>query len=158
MRNVKKSLGLVLKHPSKHFLFSQTSSRRLEGVFSVTLFVFQDVLKTSSRRLQDVFAIRLPKTSSRRLARRLQDVFKTSSRLLQYVFTKKNVCWDMTHLDMNSFQISSWCLNKTNWKKINNVNVCLANWILLLLAEFSECQVLMISAKNTDSLGITDTI
>ena len=61
---------------SKHFLFSKTSSRRLQDVFSVTLFVFQDLLKTSSRHLQDVFAIRLPKTSSRRF----QDAFKTSSK------------------------------------------------------------------------------
>ena len=65
------------KPPSKHFLFSKTSSRRLEDVFSVTLFVFQDVFKTnlqyvSLKRLQDVF-----KTFSRRLPRRLQDVFKT---------------------------------------------------------------------------------
>ena len=55
--------------PSKHFLFSKTSSRRLQDVFSVTLFVFQDVFLKC---LQDVF-----KTSPRRLARRLQDVFKT---------------------------------------------------------------------------------
>ena len=86
--------------------------RRFEGVFSVTLFVFQDVLKTSWRRLEDVFAIRLPKMSSRRLQDVLQDVFKTfsrrvcktscnyvfktSSRRLQYVFTKTNVCWACT--------------------------------------------------------------
>ena len=38
-------------YPSKHFLFSKTSSRRLEDVFRVTLFLFQDVLKTSSARL-----------------------------------------------------------------------------------------------------------
>ena len=61
--------------------------RRLEDVFSVTLFIFQDLFKTPSSRLQDVVAIRLPKTSSRRLqdvlarrlaimsSRRLQDVF-----------------------------------------------------------------------------------
>ena len=70
--------------PSKSFLFSKTSLRRLEDVFS-TLYVFQDILKTSSRRLQDVFAIHLPKTSSRRL----QDVFKTSSRRLQDVFARR---------------------------------------------------------------------
>ena len=39
--------------PNKHFLFSKTSSRRLEDVFRVTLFVFQDVLKTSSRHVCD---------------------------------------------------------------------------------------------------------
>ena len=119
---------MKVKCPSKHFLFSKTSWRRLEDVFSVTLFVFQDVLKTSSRRLQDVFAIRLPKTSSRRLQDVFktclqdvlqlclqdvfktswktkkcytEDVFKTSSRRLQYVFTKTNVCWGI-----------SWCLAK----------------------------------------------
>ena len=95
--------------PTKHFLFSKTPSRRLEDVFSVTLFVFQDLLKTSWRRLQDVFAIRLPKMSSRRLqdvfakrlaimsSRRLQDVLEDKKMLhwrrLQYVFTKTNVCW-----------------------------------------------------------------
>ena len=68
--------------PSKSFLFSKTSLRRLEDVFS-TLYVFQDILKTSSRRLQDVFAIHLPKTSSRRVYKTSCNyVFKTSSRRL----------------------------------------------------------------------------
>ena len=61
---------------------SQQAFLVFQDVFSVTLFVFQDVLKTSSRRLQDVFAIRLPKMSSRRLQDVLQDVFKTFSRCL----------------------------------------------------------------------------
>ena len=78
--------------PSKHFLFSKTSSRRLEDVFSVTLFVFQ----TSGRRLQNVFAIHLPKTSSRRRGRQKNVTLKTFSRRLQYVFTKTNVCWVMS--------------------------------------------------------------
>ena len=73
-----------LYRPSKHCLFSKTFSRHLEDVFSVTLFVFQDLLKTSSRRLQDLFTIRLPKTSSRRFPktslRRFQDIFKMSSK------------------------------------------------------------------------------
>ena len=43
----------ALLYPSKHFLFSKISSRRLQDVFSVTLVVFQDVLKTSSRRICD---------------------------------------------------------------------------------------------------------
>ena len=72
----------ILLYPSKHFLFSKTSWRCLEDVFSITLFVFQDVFKTSLRRLPDVFAIRLPEMSPRRLPRRLQDVFKTSLRYL----------------------------------------------------------------------------
>ena len=81
-------LRLVVKeacsHPTNIFCFP----RRLEDVFSVTLFVSS---KTSSRRLQDVFVRRLAVMSSRRLqdvfarrlvimsSRRLQDVFKTSS-------------------------------------------------------------------------------
>ena len=114
MRNVKKSLGLVLKHPSKHFLFSQTSSRRLEGVFSVTLFVFQDLLKTSWRRLQDVFAIRLPKTSSRRLQDVLQDVFKTFSRRLQDFFSTSSPrrmfagIWHILIWIVFRFQVGVW--------------------------------------------------
>ena len=94
LTNVKvqtQSIVMVLKilFPSKHFLFSNTSCRHLEDVFSVTLFVFQDLLKTSSRRLQDVF-----KTSLRRVCKTscnyvfkmfwktksvTQDVFKTPS-------------------------------------------------------------------------------
>ena len=70
--------------PSKHFLFSKTSSRRLEDVFSVTLFVFQDLLKMSS---QDVFARRLAIMSSRRLGRQKNVTLKTSSRSLQDVFS-----------------------------------------------------------------------
>ena len=90
---------LLLKHSQQTFLVFQ-------DVFSVTLFVFQDLLKTSSRRLENVFAIRLPKTSSRRfqgvfksLPRRLQDVFKMSSRRVcktscNYVFktSSRRVC------------------------------------------------------------------
>ena len=68
--------------PSKHFLFSKTSLRGLEDVFSGTTFCLP-------RRPQDLFAISLPKTSPRRLqdvfARRFQDVFKTC---LQDVFFK----------------------------------------------------------------------
>ena len=61
---------------------SQQTFLVFQDVFSVKIFVFQDLLKASSRRLQDVFAIRLSKTSSKRL----QDVFKTFSRRLQDVF------------------------------------------------------------------------
>ena len=69
--------------PSKHFLLSKTPSRRLEDVFSVTLFVFQDVFKTYLqyvflKRLQDVFKTCLQDV----LQLCLQDVFKTSSRRL----------------------------------------------------------------------------
>ena len=58
---------LVILPPSKHFLFTKMSSRRLEDIFARRL----------PRRFQDVFARRLAIMSSRRL---------------QYVFTKTNVC------------------------------------------------------------------
>ena len=72
-------------HPSKHFLLSKTSWRRLEDVFSVKNFGLPRCLEDvfNSRPLQDVFAIGLPKTSSIRLqdafARCLQDVFMKTS-------------------------------------------------------------------------------
>ena len=78
------SLKYVRKDlPSKHFLFSKTSSRRLEDVFRVALFRLP-------RRLQNVFAKRLAIMSWRRLQnvledkkmlhwRHLQDIFCTSS-------------------------------------------------------------------------------
>ena len=69
--------------PSKHFLFSKTSSRRLqrntfrlprrlEDVFAIRL------PKMSSRRLQDVFARRIAIMSSRRLGRQKNVTLKTS--------------------------------------------------------------------------------
>ena len=82
------------KPPSKHFLFSKTSSRRLEDVFSVTLFVFQDIFKTYLRyvfqkRLQDAF-----KTSSRCVCKTSCNyVFKTSLRRLG---RQKNVTLKMS--------------------------------------------------------------
>ena len=68
--------------PTKHFLFFKTSSRRLEDVFSVTLFVFQDVFKTYLqyvflKSLQDVF----------------QDVFKTSSKTSSRHVCKTFCCY-----------------------------------------------------------------
>ena len=84
----------------------KTSWRRLQRD---TFCLPWPLLKTSSRRLQDVFAIRLPKTSSRRVCKTScnyvfktscktkkcysEDVLKMSWRRLQYVFTKTNVCW-----------------------------------------------------------------
>ena len=83
--------------------------RRVQDVFSVTLFVFQDVFKTSSRRicntsswnvfkassrrLQDVFARRLAIMYSRRLPDVLEDKKMLHWRRLQYVLNKTNVCW-----------------------------------------------------------------
>ena len=74
------SLKYVRKDlPSKHFLFSKTSSRRLEDVFRVALFrlprrlqnVFQNVLQLC---LGDVF-----KTSWKTKKCYTEDIFKTSS-------------------------------------------------------------------------------
>ena len=88
-------LNSILK--CKHFLFSKTSRRRLQDVFSVTHFVFQDLFKTSSRRVCKTSCSYVFKTSSRRLERQkkcyTEDVLKMSSIRLQYVFTKTNVCW-----------------------------------------------------------------
>ena len=79
--------------PSKHFLLSKTSWRRLQrNTFRLP------------RRLQDALAIRLPKTSSRRVCKASCNyVFKTSSRRVcktpcNYVFktswkTKKMLHW-----------------------------------------------------------------
>ena len=116
----------LYKSPSKHFLFSKTSLRRLEDVFSVTLFVFQDVLKTSSRRICDTSSLNVFKTSSRRLPRRifledkkmlhwrrLQDVSKTSSvRLHQDECLLGSILWKLNNvlnfsLKSDLFSISS---------------------------------------------------
>ena len=89
-------------YPNKHFLFSKTSSRRLQRNNFLSS-------KTSSRRICNTSSKNVFKTSSRRFqdhfARRLQDIFKTSyktknvtlktsSRCLQDVSTKTNICWD----------------------------------------------------------------
>ena len=69
------------------------SSRRLQDVFSVTIFrlpkrLKEDVLQLSQRHLKDNL-----KTSCKTKKCYTEDVFKTSSRHLQHVFTKTNVCW-----------------------------------------------------------------
>ena len=95
--------------PANLSCFPKTSSRRLQDVFSVTLFVFQDLFKTSSRRLQDVFAIRLPEMSSRRL----QDVFKTCLQdvlqlcLEDVLEDKKNVTLKTSSVRLHVFSTSS---------------------------------------------------
>ena len=90
-------------------MFSKTSPRHLQDVFSVTIFRLPRRLQDSSRGICDKSSKNVFKTSSRRFqdlfARRLHGVFKTSykiknvklktsSRRLQYVFTKTIVCWD----------------------------------------------------------------
>ena len=92
--------------PTKHFLFSKMSSRRLEDVFGVTIFrlprLLQDVSKTPSRRVckkssKDIFKASVQdvkdvfKTSSQDVLTRClrkkpsQDFFKTFRRRLQNV-------------------------------------------------------------------------
>ena len=115
--------------PSKHFLFSKTSSRRLEDVFSITIFRLP-------RRLQDVFAIRLPKASSRRLqdvfARRLQDLFKTFSKracktILQDDF-KKTSCNYVSKTSSRCLQDVLQDKKMLHWRRLQYVftktNVC----------------------------------
>ena len=102
---------------------SQQTFLVFQDVFSVKIFVFQDLLKASSRRLQDVFAIRLSKTSSKRL----QDVFKTFSRRLQDVF--KMCLQDVLQLCLQDvFKTSSRRLErqknvtlKTSWGHLEDV-------------------------------------
>ena len=59
---------LVILPPSKHFLFTKMSSRRLEDIFARRLpRRFQDVFKTSSRRVCKTSCYYVFKTSSVRL-------------------------------------------------------------------------------------------
>ena len=127
------------KYPSKHFLFSKTSPRHLEDVFSVKFFCLprrhENFFKTSSRcvcktpyknfckmswrRLRDVFAIRLPKTSSRGLQNVFKTSSKTSSRHLQDAF---KTCWqDVLEDVLNDKKM-------LHWKRVQHVltktNVC----------------------------------
>ena len=80
----------LCRFPAKiSFLFSKTSSRCLEDVFSVTNFRLMFAIRLpimSSRRLEDVFKLSLQdvfKTSSRRFKTSSRCVCKTSSRSLQ---------------------------------------------------------------------------
>ena len=113
----------------KHFLFSKTSWKCLEDVFSVTIFRLP-------RRLGDVF-----KSSSRRVCntsskKRLQDVFKTcfqdfffktSSRRLQCVFKNTSCNYILKTSSRTSFlqNISRWIplvflfIIITCWKYVN---------------------------------------
>ena len=63
------------------------SSRRLQDVFSVTIFCLprrlQDILKTSCKNVLKTFSRRICKMSSRRLGRRKIVTLKTSSRRLE---------------------------------------------------------------------------
>ena len=72
MFNTVQLFWYVFRFKQQHTFPSKHSSwwRRTEDVFSVTFFVFQDVLKTSWRRLEDIIA--------RRLQTRLEDVFRMS--------------------------------------------------------------------------------
>ena len=63
--------------------------RRFEDVLKTSSAWHFSSSKTSSGRLQDVFAIRLPKTSWKRLQDDFKTSFKTSSRHLQDVFATR---------------------------------------------------------------------
>ena len=74
------------KYPSKHLLVLKTSWRRLQNVFSVTIFRFpkrlEDVLKTSWK-TKNCYAEDVLKTSWRHVLKTSwRHVFKTSSRRL----------------------------------------------------------------------------
>ena len=106
------SLKYVRKDlPSKHFLFSKTSSRRLEDVFKTSWRRLQSSTfsssKTSSKRFCKTSCNYVLETSSRRLGRQKNVTLKTSSRHLLYVFTKTNVCWVMTDYFWVSFDVGS---------------------------------------------------
>ena len=111
--------------PSKQFLVFKTSWRRLQDVFSVTIFRLwrrllktscKYILKTSWKRLQDVLWDVL-KASWRRLqdvfARRLQDVFKTSWRRLgrRKIVTLKTSWRRLEDMSWRRLEDMSWrCL------------------------------------------------
>ena len=145
----------ITQLPRKHFLFSKTSSRRLEYVFSVTLFVFQDLLKTSSRRPQDVSAIHFPKMFSRHL----QDVFKTSSRRLQDVFAGRLTIMSSRLLQdfFKKSRKTKKCYTKDVFKTpsrslqyvLTKTNVC---WVELVLVR----RYFVPFAKNTFSNNVSD--
>ena len=121
-------------YPSKHFLFSKTSSRRLEDVFSVTLFVFQDVFKTSSRRICNTSSWNVFKTLSRRLPRGLQDVFQDVFKTcLQDVL---QLCRQLRLQDV--FICHTEDVLKTSWRRLQHVftktNVC---WNVVIMSPTS---------------------
>ena len=104
------NVDYVMNPPSKYFLFSKTSWRRVcktsfKDVFKTSS---QDVFNTFSRGLQDVSARRLLQDISRTSCNYVLktswktkkcysgEVFKTSSRRPQYVSTKTKICWAIT--------------------------------------------------------------
>ena len=118
----------VLLFTQQTFLVSKTSLKRLEDVFSVTLFVFQDFFKTYLqyvflKRLQDVFETCLQDV----LQLGLQDVFKTSSRRVcktswNYVFkTSSRRLQDNKKRQKNvTMNTSSVRLHQDEWLLGNN--------------------------------------
>ena len=133
--------GKIYQLLSKQFLFSKTSSRSLQDVFSVTLFVFQDlfqtylqyvfrkrlqgVFKTSSRRACKTSCNYIFKTSSRRLGRqkmlhwrRLEDVFKMSSVRLHQDECLLGECKSFSCRKKNVLIIAIWWMNRSSrWRR-----------------------------------------
>ena len=119
---------------SKQFLFSKTSSRSLQDVFSVTLFVFQDLFKTylqyvflkllqgvfkaSSRRVCKTSCNYIFKTSSRRLGRQTNVTLKTSWRRLHQDECLLGECKSFNCRKKNVLIIAIWWMNRSShWRR-----------------------------------------
>ena len=121
--------------PSKHIFVSVTSSRRfqdmpstlrqdmssrrLEDVFSITIFCLarylQDVFKMSSRRLEDETLLRW---------RRVEDVFKTCLEdICKTSWKPSNICWDYQIFWTSNFLITCQLISlkqrKIFWRQLN---------------------------------------
>ena len=121
--------------PSKHFLISNMSWRRLEDVFNVA--IFRLLANTSSRRLQNIF-----KTPWKTSSRRLQDIFEMSSRRLgrqEIVMLKTS--WRCRH-DMSSTSLQDMSISclpdlLTSWRP---TNCSLGRNLYLFLININLCQ------------------
>ena len=98
--------ALTLNLPSKHFLFSKMSWRRLEDFEKARL--QEDVLQWC---LEDIF-----KTSSRRLKRQNNVTLKTSSRCLQDLFSASSPRW------MFAGSSKHFLFSKTSWRRLQRNN------------------------------------
>ena len=121
--------------PSKHFLISNMSWRRLEDVFNVA--IFRLLANTSSRCLQNIF-----KTPWKASWRRLQDIFEMSSRRLgrqEIVMLKTS--WRCRH-DMSSTSLQDMSISclpdlLTSWRP---TKCSLGRNLYLFLININLCQ------------------
>ena len=86
--------------PSKHFLFSKTSSRRLQDVFSVTLFVFT-LRYVFLKRLQDVFSTCSPRRMFAGLYNRFTKKEKEEFKGKIDIYHVRAAAWDKVIAFMN---------------------------------------------------------